>query len=76
MSSYQEFEQPESGLVVARLERVDEKEEEEAVQSQRVCLHWYQDAVTEETGQQANTPQHTQQTCNLHTHTRARAHTA
>lgn len=49
--SYQEFEQPEAWLIVARLEGVDEEEEEEAIESQRVSLHWYEDAVTEETRQ-------------------------
>lgn len=55
---YQEFEQPEARLIVAGLEGVYEKEEEKAVESQRVSLHRDQDAVTEETGQQADTPQH------------------
>lgn len=72
---YQEFEKPETWLIVARLERVDEEEKEEAVKSQRVSLHRDEDAIAEETGQQADAPQHSQQACNLyvckHTHTRS-----
>lgn len=73
MWRYQEFEQPEARLIVAGLEGVYEEEEEEAVESQRVGLHWDQDAVTEETGEQADTPQYPQQTCNLHS-TQAETH--
>lgn len=66
---YQKFEQPEAWLVVAGLEGIDEEEEKEAIQGQRISLHGYQDAIAEEAGQQADTPQHTQETCNLHKHT-------
>lgn len=66
---YQKLEQPEAGLVIASLEGIDEEEEKQAIQGERISLHGYQDATTEEAGQQADTPQHTQQTCNLHKHT-------
>ena len=69
--SYQEFEQPEAWLVVARLKGVDQEDKEEAIESQRVSLHWYMDALTEEAGQQAYAPQNPQQTSNLRTHTQA-----
>lgn len=67
---YQQLEQPEAWLVIASLEGIDEEEEKQAVQGQRISLHGHQDAVAEEAGQQADAPQHTQQTCNLHKHTR------
>ena len=63
----QQFEEPEAGLVVAGLQGVDEEEQHEAVQHQRVHLHGQQDVVRGrvQAGQDAGAPQHTQETSDL-----------
>lgn len=65
--THQQLEEPEAGLVVASLEGVDEEEEEEAVQHERVGQHGDMQGVGEEARQDAHAPQHAQEACDLDT---------
>lgn len=61
----QQFEEPETWFVVAGLEGVDEEEHHEAIKDERVGLHGDVSVLRVETGEDAETPQHAQETSNL-----------
>lgn len=65
--THQQLEEPEAGLVIAGLERIDEEEEEEAVEHEWVDRHGHVQGVREEAWQDAHTPQHAQEAGDLHT---------
>lgn len=61
----QQLEEPETGLVVAGLEGVDEEEHHEAVEDERVDLHGEVGVLRVQAGEDAEAPQNTQETGNL-----------
>lgn len=63
----QQLEEPETWFVVAGLEGVDEEKQHEPIKDKRVDLHGKVGVLWVETGEDAETPQHTQETCNLKT---------
>lgn len=61
----QQLEEPETWFVVAGLEGVDEEKHHEAIKDERVDLHGEVGVVWVETGEDAETPQHAQETSDL-----------
>lgn len=61
----QQLEEPETRLVVAGFEGVDEEEHHEAVEDQGVDLHGDVDVLRVQAGEDAETPQHAQEACDL-----------
>lgn len=61
----QQLEEPETRLVVAGFDGVDEEEHHEAVEDQRVDLHGDVGVLRVQAGEDAETPQHTQEPCDL-----------
>lgn len=61
----QQLEEPETRLVVAGFEGVDEEEHHEAVEDQGVDLHGDVDVLRVQAGEDAEAPQHTQEPCDL-----------
>lgn len=61
----QQLEEPETRFVVAGFDGVDEEEHHEAVEDQGVDLHGDVDVLRKQAGEDAETPQHTQEPCDL-----------
>lgn len=61
----QQLEEPETWFVVAGLEGVDEEKHHEAIKDERVDLHGEVGVLWVETREDAETPQHSQETSNL-----------
>lgn len=63
--THQQFEEPETRFVVTSLEGVDEEQQYEAIKDERIGLRGDVSVLRVETGEDAETPQHTQETSNL-----------